>query len=82
MTGQWNAEAAKRPMGRESQDDTFVEGFMCGTDWLCELGMASDGNRVFPSIECLKEHLGCTHECGVVKVRVQFLEVVEEGDLV
>ena len=67
------------PMGRENPDDTFIDGYMDATDWECEMGSASDGNRVYPSIEALREHnKHCIDECGIVKVRVQFLEVVQE----
>lgn len=69
------------PMGGKNNGDTFVDGYMCAIDWSCELGMAADGNRVYPSIEALKKHHTCWEECGIVKVRVQFLETVLESDI-
>jgi hypothetical protein len=67
------------PMFRVNKDDTFIDCYMDLVDWECELGCASGGNRVYPSIEDLKEHNRCWQGCGIVKVRVQFLEVVCEG---
>lgn len=41
--------------------------YVDGTDWLWEVGEASDGNKVFPSIEALKEYSKCWKGCGIVK---------------
>lgn len=60
-----------------AEDDGSVIGYMCGTDWSCELGGAEDGNRVYPSVEAAKKHSGCWHECGIVEVRVLFSKVIE-----
>ncbi len=51
-------------------EDLGVTGYMCLTDFECELGGASGGNRVYPSIENLKEYKPCAMECGIVEVRV------------
>ena len=61
--------------------DSFVDGYMCAIDWTCELGAAADGNKVYPSVEALRKEHNMVSECGIVKVRVQFLEVVEVGDV-
>lgn len=68
-----------QPMYRKQPADTFVDGYMCAVDWELELGGASDGNRVYPSVEELKEHRKCADHCGIVKVRVLFLEHVLVG---
>lgn len=67
------------PTWRESPADTFVDGYMCAVDWECEIGGASGGNQVYPSIKDLKAHRKCIEGCGIVKVRVQFLEHVQVG---
>ena len=55
-------------------------GYMDRTDFEYELGQASGGNIVYPNIEDLKEHkAGCINECGIVKVKVELVEVIEEG---
>lgn len=69
-----------KPMGREGEDDTFVDGYMCSVDFECELGMASGGHRVFGSIDDLLNHKKCVYQCGIVKVRVQYLETITEPD--
>lgn len=55
-------------------------GYMCMIDFECELGMASGGNLVFPSIENLKENRACVYRCGIVKVKVELDEVIQEQD--
>jgi hypothetical protein len=75
--GNIDLSGVKFPMGRENPEDTFVDCYMDLVDWECELGMASGGNRVYPSLEDLKEHNRCHEGCGIVKVRVSFLEIVQ-----
>lgn len=53
---------------------------MCKTDWDHEIGSADDGNKIYPSVAALKRQRGCTDECGIVKVRVEFIEVVQAED--
>lgn len=43
---------------------------MRATDFDHELGIASDGVTVYPSIESLKKHQGCVSECGIAEVFV------------
>ncbi len=54
-------------------------GYMCkvGFDW--ELGHAIGGNKIYPSVEDLKENCRCVEECGIVKVRIELEEVVQES---
>lgn len=58
-----------------AEEDGSVIGYMDKTDWECELGAASGGNVVYPSVEDLKRHAGCHESCGIVKVKVSFLSV-------
>lgn len=67
------------PMGGENKGDTFIDCYMCMVDWGCELGCAAGGNKVYASVEDLKESRACVEGCGIVKVRVQFLEVIDAG---
>ncbi|MTH96538.1 hypothetical protein [Roseibium sp. RKSG952] len=57
-----------------------TEGYMCKTDFDCELGRAKGGNPVYPSIEDLKESRSCWNECGIVKVRVEHVETILEDN--
>ena len=72
------SEYIPHPMGAEKGDD-FVVGYMCLTDFECELGMASGGNTVHPSIEDLKKRRTCVSSCGIVEVKVSFSRMVEIG---
>lgn len=58
-----------------------VNGFMCRTDWEDELGHASDGNKVYPSVEALKRHSPCWEQCGIMEVRVSAERVIDKGNL-
>lgn len=62
-----------------SEGANEVEGFMCLTDYEYELGAAMGGNRIFPSLEDARAHLKCHRGCGIVRVRVIGIEVVQEG---
>jgi len=57
------------------------EGYMCKTDFEYELGNASGGNVIYPSLIDLQKHKRCWESCGVVRVSVHFEEIViEEKD--
>lgn len=56
-----------------------VIGYMCLIDWECELGSAADGNRIFPSIKCLKAAHPCADDCGIVEVEVRVRDLVQKG---
>ncbi len=56
-------------------------GYMDKIDFECEVGLADGGNVVYPSIENLKKNKKCVSQCGIVKVEVKLIEVVEEGTL-
>lgn len=53
-------------------------GYMDKIDYDHELGNAAKGSIVYPSIESLRENKHCVAECGIVKVKVELLEVVDE----
>lgn len=67
------------PMGRENPSDAFVVGYMCLTDFRCELGKNMRGNTIYPTVEdCIKDRGGCTDECGIIEVEVKALRIVQE----
>lgn len=56
-----------------------VRGFMDGTDWSYEIGSASDGNKVYPSVRAIKRECDpCIGECGIVEVEVRFVRWVKK----
>ena len=54
-------------------------GYMCQTDWDWEFGEARGGTAVYCSEADLKRERKCVSSCGIVKVKVELVEVVEEG---
>lgn len=54
-------------------------GYMCKTDFDWELGNAAGGNRVFASVDDLRENKRCVDGCGIVEVAVTLVRVVQEG---
>lgn len=50
-------------------------GYMDMTDFEDELGVASDGVRVYPSPRSLLRHNPCAKECGIVRVDVVFVGI-------
>jgi hypothetical protein len=71
-----------QPMFSDGEDELgyFVYGYMCKTDYECELGMAAGGNMVYSSEEDLRENRSCVEECGVVKVKIHLAEVIQESN--
>ena len=62
-------------------DNSPIRCFMDGTDFLCELGAAADGNKLFPSVKALKSQ--CHHslkECGIAEVEVRLVRWVRRPD--
>jgi hypothetical protein len=74
------------PMGRENDGDKHVTAYMCLVDFECEIGLASGGNIVYPSIEECREGKKCVAGCGIVEVEIRATRVVQEpsdeGDVV
>lgn len=56
-------------------------GYMCMIEFEDEMGMASGGVRVYPSLEDLKENHDCWQSCGIVKVKVSLVETIHEQNL-
>lgn len=52
-------------------------GYMCKIDFDWEVGHATGGNTIYPSVKDLKKN----HDfgCGIVKVKILLEEVVEKG---
>lgn len=65
LPGAWTQEA-----------DGSAVGYMCLTDWEYEIGNASGGNAIYPSIEDLLERRKCAEACGIIMVRVSAIEVI------
>lgn len=55
-----------------------VTGYMCMIDFEHELGHASGGNEVYPSVDDLKRTHPSWEECGVVEVKVSYVRTVIE----
>lgn len=72
------SEAPTRPMWAEEGED-YVIGYMCLTDFECELGGATGGNTVHPSVEDLRKRRSCVDGCGIVEVEVRARRVVQEA---
>jgi hypothetical protein len=68
----------KSAFGGENDERTIVEGYMCMVDFYCELGCASDGNEIYPCEETLRRNRKCVNQCGIVKVAVVAIEIVQE----
>jgi len=62
-----------------SGQEGFVYAYMCLVDWQYEAPFNMTGNRIFYDIESLKRSLPCVEDCGIVKVKVSFVEVIQEG---
>jgi hypothetical protein len=45
-------------------------GYMCKTDYECELGIASGGCKIFASVGDLKNNKSCWEDCGIVEVEI------------
>ena len=60
--------------------DDGVIGYMDKTDFEWELGAAMGGNKIYPSEADLRRNEKCLDQCGIVKVRVTRVEVVQEED--
>ena len=45
-----------------------VPGWMCAIDFSCELGEASGGNTIYPSLEDLRKNHECLDHCGYEEV--------------
>jgi hypothetical protein len=53
---------------------------MCKVDFECELEEDNKGTKIYPSVESLKKDRKCVEQCGIVKVKVELVEVVQGCD--
>ena len=51
-------------------------GYACKTDFDWE-----NSCEVYDSVEVLKRKRPCVEECGIVKVEMKLLEIVEDGEI-
>ena len=69
---------AYKPRSMWAEDgENFVIGYMCLTDFECEIGAAKGGNSIYPSVHDCKRSRRCVDFCGIVKVKVEALEIVQ-----
>lgn len=55
--------------------------YIDGTDWRYEVGHASDGNKIYPSVADLQKYSPCWDGCGVVECEISFKKwAVEENE--
>lgn len=54
--------------------------YVCGVDWQCEIGEASDGNKIYPSPQNLKKYGHGNSGCGIVECTISFNRWVEKQD--
>jgi len=54
--------------------------YMCKVDYDHELGEASGGVELYSSEQDLRNSRKCVDQCGIVKVKVELVEVVQEED--
>lgn len=57
-----------------------VIGYMCLTDFNYELGTALGGIPVYSSLEDLVRERGCVLECGIAKIEVSLINIVQNPD--
>ena len=67
-----------RPMNRAENEDEFVIGYMCLTDFEYELGEVPGGSAVYYTVEDLRNRRKCVELCGIVEVKVSFSRIVAE----
>jgi len=52
-------------------------GYMCQVDFTHELGDVE--NTVYPSVKSLEKARKCVKQCGIVKVKIEKVELVKNG---
>lgn len=58
-------------------EDGTATAYMDLVDFQYELGLASDGNKVYPSVVAIVEDkLFCIAECGIVEVEIKLKRVI------
>jgi len=61
--------------------DQGTIGYMCKTDFYDELGHASGGNTVYPSINDLIRRRKCVDQCGIVEVKITLNKIIDDGKI-
>lgn len=56
-------------------------GYMCKTDWDYETGSARGGVIVYASIKDACRNNLCVRVCGVVKVKIELEEVIDDSEV-
>lgn len=54
-------------------------GYMCGVSWQHEVGGTKV--RVYPSASSCEHHEKCTHECGIVEIKLSFVKWVKDQNI-
>ena len=54
-------------------------GYICSTDFYHELGEASGGVTVYPSVKDMLRLSGCAESCGIFKVEVSYADTAMVG---
>lgn len=63
-----------------SNSGGVIIGYMDKVDFDHEVGCASGGNRVYPTIDALVKAKKCVPSCGIVEVEVRLKRVILESD--
>jgi len=71
-------DSSEHPTPMMGEPDGSVRGFMCLTDWECEIGAASGGNTVHPSVGDIKRSRRCVDGCGIMEVRMTGVKVIQQ----
>ena len=66
------------PGGARGEQRDPIVGYMCLVDFDHELGEASGGNRVHPSLEDIQQARKCVAHCGIAEVEVAFRRIAQE----
>ena len=68
-------------MSDSIESKTLRRGFMDMVEFQHELGEVLGGNKIYPSVEDLKEYILHWDSCGIVEVEVRMVREVEPQDL-
>jgi len=63
------------------QEEKEYTAYVCQTDWDYHFPDDWHGVDIYFSEKSIKAHRKCVEECGIVKVKVSFEEVIEKGKL-
>ena len=63
-----------------AEEDGKVYGYMCLTDYECEMGLASCGHTIYPTAELLRGRRSCVPQCGIAYVSVELVRIEQGPD--